>query len=459
MGSSHIKEVNCRCGATLQWNDLRKAWYCIECSFNTFPKNAESFSADEQKACHRCGNTEKDGKLWWVGSRKGFICGGCSEGGRKYRAESTDKTKCKVGHPISKCEECGAKICLCDSSCPDCGIIPDGITDVPWARKRGGIRRPPKKVLNVCQECWGDLPEEGPPLNCSYCGHYPICDTCSTDEMPYEAKSGKLTSRGSHSKICHRCRLRIKFNSESFSAESSSGRKTIRQGYGVVKTVGPNNRDWQPSAHYHRGDDKSSLEKCDNGCSWELGYVKRGREGVVRNPTRLDLRNKYWWDIHIYCPFCGTTLEFQGIPENITKKKATYEMHPAWKAESFSVESGCANCDKQSHFTHEDLPVGPRSFCSEKCWAEYVGMPIHPEGYYGFVGNDLSLSAESTKPQGIEELQKIQKELAVERTELSELRSEFSAKRTAMSGIRTLLAIGTFILVVVTFKHQTDTNS
>jgi len=50
--------------------------------------NAESFSADEQKACHRCGKTEKDGKLWWVGSRKGFVCGDCSNGGKKYRAES-----------------------------------------------------------------------------------------------------------------------------------------------------------------------------------------------------------------------------------------------------------------------------------------------------------------------------------------------------------------------------------
>ena len=134
------KKPNCKCGAILEWDNLRKAWYCISCPFNT------------------------------------------------YKAESTDKTKV--------CEECGAKIHLGDSSCPDCGIIPDGITDVPKGMR--GIRRPPKKVLNVCQECWGDLPEEGPPLNCSYCGHYPICDNCVTDEMPYEAKSGKLTCRGRH---------------------------------------------------------------------------------------------------------------------------------------------------------------------------------------------------------------------------------------------------------------------
>ena len=53
---------------------------------------AESFSADGQKACHRCGNTEKDGKLWWVGSRKGFICGGCSDDGKKYRADGENSS-------------------------------------------------------------------------------------------------------------------------------------------------------------------------------------------------------------------------------------------------------------------------------------------------------------------------------------------------------------------------------
>ena len=117
--SKDAEEVKCRCGATLQWDNMRKAWFCIECPFNTFPKKAESFSAEGDK-CYKCKTTK--GKMYWHG-KKGLICAICSEGGVKYRAE-TDKTKCKVGHPISKCEECEAKICLCDSSCPDCGIIP-----------------------------------------------------------------------------------------------------------------------------------------------------------------------------------------------------------------------------------------------------------------------------------------------------------------------------------------------
>jgi hypothetical protein len=37
------KKPNCRCGAELQWDAVRTAWYCIECPFNTYPdKRAES---------------------------------------------------------------------------------------------------------------------------------------------------------------------------------------------------------------------------------------------------------------------------------------------------------------------------------------------------------------------------------------------------------------------------------
>jgi hypothetical protein len=32
------KKPNCQCGAELQWDEKGKAWYCIECPFNTYPK-------------------------------------------------------------------------------------------------------------------------------------------------------------------------------------------------------------------------------------------------------------------------------------------------------------------------------------------------------------------------------------------------------------------------------------
>jgi len=46
----------------------------------------------------------------------------------------------------------------------------------------------------------------------------------------------------------------------------------------------------------------------------------------------------------------------------------------------------CAACDdKPSVFVVEDLAVGPRSFCSEEHYALYMGLPVKPEGYYGFI--------------------------------------------------------------------------
>ena len=47
--------------------------------------------------------------------------------------------------------------------------------------------------------------------------------------------------------------------------------------------------------------------------------------------------------------------------------------------------SECAWCGNKGIFMDENLPVGPRAFCSEKCWAIYNALPIQEEGYYGMV--------------------------------------------------------------------------
>ena len=45
----------------------------------------------------------------------------------------------------------------------------------------------------------------------------------------------------------------------------------------------------------------------------------------------------------------------------------------------------CAMCDKKAKYIVENLAVGTRVFCSEKCYAIYVGLPIRGNGYYGLV--------------------------------------------------------------------------
>ena len=43
----------------------------------------------------------------------------------------------------------------------------------------------------------------------------------------------------------------------------------------------------------------------------------------------------------------------------------------------------CALCGEPAIFTVEDTPVGPRNFCCERCYAQYMGLPVEEPGYYG----------------------------------------------------------------------------
>ena len=43
----------------------------------------------------------------------------------------------------------------------------------------------------------------------------------------------------------------------------------------------------------------------------------------------------------------------------------------------------CTMCNRKAKYVVEDLAVGPRVFCSEECYATYVGLPIRGNGYYG----------------------------------------------------------------------------
>ena len=44
----------------------------------------------------------------------------------------------------------------------------------------------------------------------------------------------------------------------------------------------------------------------------------------------------------------------------------------------------CVLCEKDAKFD-DHTAVGVRHFCSEKCWAKYMGLEVKPEGYYGMI--------------------------------------------------------------------------
>ena len=51
----------------------------------------------------------------------------------------------------------------------------------------------------------------------------------------------------------------------------------------------------------------------------------------------------------------------------------------------------CANCENKGVFTTMTA-IGEKAFCCEKCYAEYVGLPVEKEGYYGFMAESFEAS-------------------------------------------------------------------
>ena len=48
----------------------------------------------------------------------------------------------------------------------------------------------------------------------------------------------------------------------------------------------------------------------------------------------------------------------------------------------------CANCENANGMYMVSTAVGIATFCSEKCYAEYIGIEVKPEGYYGLIPID-----------------------------------------------------------------------
>ena len=73
--------------------------------------------------------------------------------------------------------------------------------------------------------------------------------------------------------------------------------------------------------------------------------------------------------------------------QEVENNRAYYRMKhnkknfPNYGAESYGF---CAVCNHIGMFQVEDLPVGPRWFCTEKHYAQYAGLPVKESGYYGF---------------------------------------------------------------------------
>ena len=66
------KKPNCKCGAILEWDNLRKAWYCISCPFNTYKAEMD----EKAIICPHCEDAEATEICEWC---KGKECKECFE--------------------------------------------------------------------------------------------------------------------------------------------------------------------------------------------------------------------------------------------------------------------------------------------------------------------------------------------------------------------------------------------
>ena len=71
----------------------------------------------------------------------------------------------------------------------------------------------------------------------------------------------------------------------------------------------------------------------------------------------------------------------------------------------------CVHCAAPAKFTTMTA-IGERAFCSEKCWAEYVGQPVMEEGHYGLqMLHDEAVSIE----EELEEMRRLEDEYDFDR--------------------------------------------
>lgn len=63
----------------------------------------------------------------------------------------------------------------------------------------------------------------------------------------------------------------------------------------------------------------------------------------------------------------------------------------SFESDSWLTEGKCAICNSPSKFTVMTA-IGERSFCCEACYADYMGLPVEKEGYYGLASETKSMN-------------------------------------------------------------------
>jgi len=330
------KKPNCKCGAILEWDNLRKAWYCISCPFNTYKAEMDE---------------------------KAIICPHCED------AEATEICEWCKG---KECKECF------EEHMTDCNYC-DGEGEIPrsWVSDSGDRWSP--SSLDVTD--WE---------MCEYCHEGQVCGDEDVPSFSWDAESfsaegdkcykckmtqGKMYWHGKKGLICAICSEGgVKYRSESFEAKGGYERKEksiyhecFECGYKTEpkwmvrqqdrKCPKCKDEDWQPVQTMIGKEDmeatdarrkKEKLEKIRKVFE-ESGLADWEEEWEKWNQRRRDDRKKMYgaesfieYDDYegLYCRNCATTevRHFAYIKDKNLCIDCS-EGRIAMGAESFSAES------------------------------------------------------------------------------------------------------------------------
>jgi len=121
-------------------------------------------------------------------------------------------------------------------------------------------------------------------------------------------------------------------------------------------------------------------------------FIESDLEYAERIARMHDEMNAHWVE---------EELEQDAIEEVIVSK--------VWDTPVAAIEQTtgrCVHCAAPAKFTTMTA-IGERAFCSEKCWAEYVGQPVMDEGHYGLQAlHDEAVSIE----EELEEMRRLEDE-------------------------------------------------
>lgn len=129
---------------------------------------------------------------------------------------------------------------------------------------------------------------------------------------------------------------------------------------------------------------------------WE-GTIK---SGYGAGDVKIDTSGKYKtlsqsakkWKFQVLTgKYIGTwnLVHWKGDKWLISKSKNTRKLVKSFGVDyDYVPRRQCAWCGKDGKFMVYHLPVGPKSFCSERCFTRFSGLDDTPPGYYGYDAED-----------------------------------------------------------------------